>query len=228
MLEKAKRPHPLLDAIETLYQKQLFEAANVVLGLAVNSNDLSRLDRTRLFILDGILRNDAFQEAQAAKAFREGLELDRFATLPDFAPPKTRRLFEDIKAVLPATSGRSSPLPAEVPTVSEDSGQYLAWIPIGIGAAALATGSGLLIASRVIDGSVRSGTPEIRTAEDLDRTTQQGNAFQTAGAIVASVGGAVLIGGLLWKLSPEYMPLLSWQVMPSEGGFAATLTGHLP
>ena len=72
----------------------------------------------------------------------EALDLDRLVTLPDFAPPKTRRLFDDIKAVLPPPPVTkvepTSPPPPPEATVQQTSGtpSYLPWIPIGVGVCA--------------------------------------------------------------------------------------------
>ncbi len=226
----AKPPSPLINVIETLYQKQLFEAADVVLGLAFNSNELDAADRSRLLVMEGILRMEAFQEPQATKAFRDALELDRLLSLPEFAPPKTRRLFEDVKATLPAPKvvpiGPIAPLEAH-PEPSTGPG-LLPWIPIGIGGAALLTGGGFVVASRMVDGQLRSGSSDIKTRADLDAAVSRGQTFQTTGYVLVGAGGAVLLGGLLWKLSPEFMPLFSLQVVPNEHGFATVFSGPLP
>jgi hypothetical protein len=222
--------------IETLYQKQLFEAADVVLGLALNSPDATPTDKVALHVLEGILRMEAFQEPQASKAFSEALNEDREARLPDFAPPRTRRLFEDIKATLPpvpvkvaAATKVDPPKPKKAPPPKPGPyDQVLPWIPIGVGGAAVATGAGFLVATRVVDNQLRTGSPDITSADDLRSAVGRGTTYQTAGMVLAGAGGAVLIGGLVWRFGPDFMPLFSMNVVPSDQGFAAVVSGSLP
>lgn len=233
--------HSLITVIETLYQKQLFEAADVVLGLALNSPDATDTDKVALHVLEGILRMEAFQEPQASKAFSEALNEDREARLPDFAPPRTRRLFEDIKATLPPVPAKSASAVAKKmdptkPITSKKApppkpgpyDQVLPWIPIGVGGAAVATGAGFLVATRLVDGQLRSGSPDITTPELLQSAVSRGNTYQTTGIVLAGAGGAILIGGLVWRFGPDFMPLFSMNVVPSEQGFAAVVSGSLP
>jgi hypothetical protein len=175
---------------------------------------------------------ESFQDPKAAAAFREALEIDRFVAMPKFASPKALRLFEEVKATMPAPAlapvmAEPPPMVTAEPAPSRPS-TNLAWIPIGVGGAAVATGATLLVLTRGVDSSLRNGTAEIHSAADLQATVNRGKTFQTSGAVLVGVGAAALVGGLVWKLSPEFMPLLSWQVAPQQDGFAAAVSGTFP
>jgi len=55
----------MVSVVETLYKKQQFEAADVVLGLALNNPETSAADKVQLHVLEGMLRMESFQEPQA-------------------------------------------------------------------------------------------------------------------------------------------------------------------
>src|SRR5882672_10824305 len=57
----------MVSVVETLYKKQQFEAADVVLGLALNNPQTTAADRVQLHVLEGMLRMESFQEPQARK-----------------------------------------------------------------------------------------------------------------------------------------------------------------
>jgi hypothetical protein len=224
--------------IETLYKKQQYEAADIVLGKALNDPATPQADKVQLHILEGMLRMESFQEPQARKAFTEALSMDREAVLPEFAPPATRSLFLDVKATLPLTT---TPPPVKPPTEATGpkpkpprpertpgSEDYLPYIPIGAGGVAVLAGGGFVVASRVVDGSLRSGSAQITTAEGLRSTVATGQTYQTTGYVLVGVGGAVLLGGLVWKFAPDVAPLLSVNVAPTNQGFAAVISGSLP
>lgn len=227
--------HSLITVIETLYKKQQFEAADVVLGLALNSPDVSGAEHVSLKLLEGILRMEAFQKPQANAAFKEALIADRQARLPDFAPPATRRLFEDVKAELPplpvtvATATPSPPKKKKAPPPPPGPwAWYYPWIPIGVGGAAALTGGGFIFASHSINADLRAGSSKIASRDALDLAASQGKTFQTTGWVLAGVGTAVLVGGLAWKFGPEVMPMFTVQVSPTSGGFAVACSGVLP
>lgn len=224
----------MVDLVETLYKKQQFESADIVLGKALTSPETTHSDRVQLHVLEGMLRMESFQEPQARKAFQDALNLDREAKLPDFAPPATRQLFLDVKATLPAvatpvrttTPQPSKPRQPRTPPGPYDA--YLPFIPIALGGVTLATGGGFVIASRTVDTSLRGGTANITTADGLRTTVANGKLYQTAGYTMVGVGGAVLLGGLIWKLAPDIAPLISVNVAPTDRGFATVVSGSLP
>jgi hypothetical protein len=231
----------VVNMVETLYKKQQFEAADVVLGKALNSPETTRAEKVQLHVLEGMLRMESFQEPQARKAFQDALNLDREAKLPDFAPPATRQLFLDVKATLPLTpppgSVATGPTTTTTPRTRREPrpppGQgadaWLPWIPIAVGGVTLGTGGGFVVASRMVDGTLQSGAPEITSPEGLRSTVANGKLYQTAGYTMVGVGGAILIGGLVWKLAPEVAPMFTVNVAPSErGGVAAVISGSLP
>jgi len=224
--------------VETLYKKQQFEAADVVLGLALNNPETTQADKVQLHVLEGMLRMESFQEPQARKAFTEAFNLDRDAKLPDFAPPATRQLFLDVKATLPAVITPSPGMPtssspgSRKKVVHQDTpGQLdglLPWIPIGVGALVTAGGGGFVFASHQVNGGLLTGDPSITTPDQLRSTVANGKLYQTAGYTMVGVGGAILVGGLVWKLAPEVAPLVSVNVAPSDHGVAAVFSGRLP
>ena len=228
----------MVSVVETLYKKQQFEAADVVLGLALNNPETSASDKVQLHVLEGMLRMESFQEPQARKAFTEALNRDREAKLPDFAPPATRQLFLDVKATLPLTapppSGTITPsspaarkraAPRPEPSGLETA---LPWIPIAAGGIVLATGGGFVIASRTVDGALQDGTAPINSSVDLRNTVANGKLYQTAGYTMVGIGGAILVGGLAWKLAPDVAPLFTVNLAPTEHGVAAVVSGSLP
>lgn len=222
--------------VEALYKKQQFEAADVVLGLALNNPDTTPADKVQLHVLEGMLRMESFQEPQARKAFTEAFNLDRDAKLPDFAPPATRQLFLDVKATLPAAITPSPGMPtgsspgARRKVVHQEPGQldFLPWIPIGVGAVVAVGGGGFVFASHQVNGSLLTGDPSITTPDQLRSTVASGKLYQTAGYTMVGVGGAILVGGLVWKLAPEVAPLVSVNLAPSDHGVAAVISGRLP
>jgi len=228
----------MVSVVETLYKKQQFEAADVVLGLALNNPETSASDKVQLHVLEGMLRMESFQEPQARKAFTEALNRDREAKLPDFAPPATRQLFLDVKATLPLTApspsttiSSSSPAakkraaPRPEPSAFETA---LPWIPIAVGGLTLGTGGGFVIASRMVDGSLQDGTAQIGSPLELRGTVANGKLYQTAGYTMVGIGGAILVGGLAWKLAPEVAPMFTVNLAPTEHGVAAVVSGSLP
>ncbi len=223
--------------VEALYKKQQFEAADVVLGLALNNPETSLADKVQLHVLEGMLRMESFQEPQARKAFIEAFNLDREAKLPDFAPPATRQLFLDVKATLPAvttpqpgmTTG-STPPKRKAPPPRQEPGQldFLPWIPIGVGAVVAGAGGGLVFASHQVNTSLLTHSPSITTSDGLRSTVASGKLYQTAGYTMVGVGGAILVGGLVWKFAPDVAPLFTVNLAPSNHGVAAVVSGSLP
>jgi hypothetical protein len=55
-----------------------------------------------------------------------------------------------------------------------------------------------------------------------------GKLAQTAGYTMVGVGGAILVGGLIWKFGPDVAPVFTLNVTPSDHGFAAVVSGSLP
>ncbi|HYV46027.1 MAG TPA: hypothetical protein VFA20_14255 [Myxococcaceae bacterium] len=225
--------------VEALYKKQQFEAADVVLGLALNNPETTLADKVQLHVLEGMLRMESFQEPQARKAFTEAFNLDRDAKLPDFAPPATRQLFLDVKATLPAVITPSPGMPSGSSPGSrpkkvvhqEPPGQFdalLPWIPIGAGAVVAGVGGGFVFASHQVNGSLLTGSATITTPDQLHSAVASGKLYQTTGYTMVGIGGAVLIGGLVWKLAPEVAPLVSVNLAPSDHGVAAVVSGRLP
>jgi hypothetical protein len=222
--------------VEALYKKQQFEAADVVLGLALNNPETSLADKVQLHVLEGMLRMESFQEPQARKAFIEAFNLDREAKLPDFAPPATRQLFLDVKATLPAAitptpvAGQAPPK-KKPPPVKQEPGSLdgvLPWIPIGAGVVVAGAGGVLVFASHQVNGSLIGGTTEITTPDALRSTVANGKLYQTAGYTMVGVGGAALIGGLVWKFAPDVAPLFTLNLTPTDHGMAAVVSGRLP
>jgi len=109
----AREPAPrvLLRAVDTLYVSLQIEGAGIVLGLAFSSTPLTAADRTHLVLRRGILAMES-NENEARTAFREALGADPKAVLPDYTPPKTRGVFEEVKIAVSTLPPPSPPRPA--------------------------------------------------------------------------------------------------------------------
>lgn len=242
-----KPPNPMIEAIEKLYEKSSFEEALVVLDMANRAPENDDRDRERLAILEGLLHGELLKEDAARKAFARALDLNPRATLPDYAPPKTVKLFEDMRRAKEALIRPQKPLqPPQVPPGSPGpdgrpkvvdlnqreepwllANRPLAWVPMGVGGAAATGGIVLIAMAHGVSGTLRAGDPAIHSSDELDLALYRGRSFQTTGWALVGVGGALVAGGLAWHFAPEIDGMLVG-VAPAPGGMVATLSGSLP
>ncbi|HYV43363.1 MAG TPA: hypothetical protein VFA20_00820 [Myxococcaceae bacterium] len=103
--ERKPATDALLETVDALYGNLqvdgAVEGAIAVLDLA---KSLAAQDRAKVAVRRGVmLMESAGDEPGARAAFREALEADRGVSIPKYAPPKTRRLFQDVtQTVTPA------------------------------------------------------------------------------------------------------------------------------
>jgi hypothetical protein len=119
----------------------------------------------------------------------------------------------------------------KAPVKQEPPGQLdgvLPWIPIGVGAVVAGTGGGFVFLSHQVNTSLVGGSAQITTPEELHSMVASGKLYQTAGYTMVGVGGAILVGGLVWKFAPDVAPLFTVNLAPSEHGVAAVVSGRLP
>jgi len=108
-------PRALLRAVDALYANLQVEGAGAVLELARSSTPLAAADRAQLVLRRGILAMESSDESEARTAFREALEAEPGVLLPDYAPPRTRGIFEEVKLAVsaPAATPALPPAPAK-------------------------------------------------------------------------------------------------------------------
>ena len=103
----------LLRAVDALYKDLQIDAAAIVLDLVRAS---TAPVRAQVALRRGVLRLEAADEEGARAAFKEALEADRGTTLPGYAPPKTLRLFEEVRGALRAPAvGAAPPVASAAP-----------------------------------------------------------------------------------------------------------------
>jgi len=205
---------PLCRAVDAMYRYSQFDAADVVLDFADNQ-PLSKEERAQIMLRRGILRVEADQEERARSFFQSALELDQRARLPEYAPPRALRAFEDIRIKMagdapiarankatgpkpPPSAGQSPASPSD-PTLDLRNGLLIG------GGAALGVGAVVFIASS-------AQTPQNQTG-------------QVIGGVVGGVGVAVLVGALVLTVRPEVLQMRV-TVAPANQGGMLLATGH--
>lgn len=112
----------LLRAVDTLYERLQIEGAADVLDFARSWAPTSASDQTELALRQGVLRMEVADEGAARAAFREALEAAPGPSLPGYAPPKTIRMFEEVKREFTAQLKTRTPVARPVgPLVSQAS-----------------------------------------------------------------------------------------------------------
>lgn len=142
--EREPAPVVLLKAVDTLYTNLQIDGAGVVLDLArVSAPPV----RAQVALRQGILRMESGDEEGARAAFKEALEADRGTSPPAYTPPKTLRVFEEVKQASTVATA-----PAHSPRVERPSARP-ATGPMTAGASLPVTPS----SNGVLDGSRRWG-----------------------------------------------------------------------
>jgi len=229
---EAPPPHGLVTAAQALYQRKLPAAFDLVIDLGLKANEVTGGDRARLLLLLAMRQLDALDEAGARKATGEallldrgiqvppsagrrarGLELNRRAGLPAYAPPRALRAFLDVRAKLPVETVETAAPRAPVepvrpaPGPRNDVGERVlaAEVPPSEPQDALVLGGGIAVgvgALVVIASSSQSPS-------------------STAGLVVGAAlgvgGAAALLGGLVVSNRPELLHLRI-TAAPGRGG----------
>jgi len=190
--EREPVPVALLKAVDALYTKLELDGAGVVLDLVRSAGPLSAEYRAQVSVRQGILRMEAFDEPGARAAFRDALEASPRISLPRYAPPKAVRVFQEVRATLPAA-------PALVPATSAAAhsppGAFVAsgaWLPAAAGVVAgVASGIcfGLALGKHA---DLEAGRPPSYLAAEQAR--REGETLAVAGTGLAVGAGAALLG----------------------------------
>lgn len=174
---------------------------------------------------------DAFRDVAKVALVRllEQLEL---AKLPPFRPvEKPPEVVTDVPKKEPDVKKPDLP-PPPPPLVVEPgmSGTKIAgWTMVGVGAAALVGGVVMLAVADPQLGE--NGFIIPKTAQTPDAAVsayQTAKTQQTIGGVIAGVGGAMAVGGLVMVLMTGDEPTKSVSVLPVAGGAMVSLGGTIP
>jgi len=107
--------------VDQLYASVQIEAADLVLQVGWQYAPFARDDEVQLAVRKGVVKADLFEDAEARRAFQRALDLDRSAKLPDYAPPKTVRQFEEMREALskPQASAKAPTPPERRPSTTQ-------------------------------------------------------------------------------------------------------------
>jgi len=153
--ERELAPVALLRAVDLLYSDMQIDGAGVVLDLAQAS---AAPVQAQVALRRGILRMEVGDHEGARAAFKGALEADRSISLPDYAPPKTHQVFNEVKQAIPMVIIEQKPVaiigqkPAESSQRPGGHNHTAAWIVAGASAVAL-VGGGVFGARTLISRS---------------------------------------------------------------------------
>jgi len=186
------RAGSLLRLVDALYKELQFDGATAALQLARHCEPVSKGEQAQLVLRQGLLRMESFDEAGARRAFREALDLDGAAQLPNFAPPKTIRLLEEVRGALPSPQSVKAPAPVAGPAPAGlASLRPWAWVP-AVGGAALGATGGLLYLGAKARYDFLFSHPESGTPEQFLEAASTGRALQAGAFVLFGVGAAAL------------------------------------
>lgn len=227
----------LLRLIDALYKELQSNGARAALQLSAHCAPLSAGEQAQLALRQGLLKMEAFDEEGARRSFQEALGLDRTARLPSFAPPKTARILEEVRAALPPPLAQApapvkapalAPAPVAAPAPSGPTGlRAWAWVPAAGGAALGVAGGALFLGAKARYDLLANHDPSLTTLEqvhataDADRALKVG-AFALAGAGIAALGSAAVLA----LVDDGSSVRASVQVGPGAAGVA--ISGVLP
>jgi len=188
----------LLRAVDALYRRAQFDEATAVLELAHDPGPLTLTERVQVLLRQGVLKMGA-DEAGARSAFWEALVLDRCAQLPEYAPSKTKNLFDQVKRTVPAPLDLTRTPSLIGPMSLEDPRQW------GL----IAGGGGLTLAA----GGAMAGLAALLAFQDAERKADLGDGSYQQSLDIARTatnvadgffisGGIALTAGALMYLFP--------------------------
>ncbi|HYV46032.1 MAG TPA: hypothetical protein VFA20_14280 [Myxococcaceae bacterium] len=104
----------LVRIVDLLGSNAQMEAADIVLQVGWQYLPFTAEEQVQLGVRRGTVKAGLFDDAEARRAFKAALRLDRAAKLPGWAPPDTVRQFDELRAeLLPPPPPSSSPPIAE-------------------------------------------------------------------------------------------------------------------
>jgi hypothetical protein len=210
------------------------EKAVQVLTRALDRGDATPNQQAEIYVLLAIARNNLRDEEGARLAFRRALEANTDVALPKFAAPKTRQVFDEVKAKFEADRIQFAPPPAvsapapaavdstkvspatslqkEGVTPPTHPSRVIAWVGLGCAIVGTATG-GIGVEANVGARSLRAQAVAESDAMGAYTKYQQavsqnnGGIFLDVAAGVLLAGGATLIGiGLSSHVSVAVAP----------------------
>jgi hypothetical protein len=101
------------------------------------------------------------------------------------------------------------------------------WVPIIAGGVGVVAGAVLLGVAGLNYGRLKAN-PSTLSDTEADAVAAAGSTEQTAGAIIAGVGGAALLGGLLWRAFSSAPQPVAVGLQPSDHGLFVSVQGVLP
>lgn len=211
----AERPAVALSrAVDALYGSMQLEAADLMLDLAERAQPLPKDEQARVTLRRGILLMESGEEEKAASAFQQAQELNPQIKMPEYAPPKTLRVFLDAHAKFAAPSdvgakAPAAPTPASEPEAHsaakpERPGLELGPTLLGVGGVTLSFGALTFLASAIQRGLVWG---------------------EVMGGVIAGVSVAAMVGGLVIINRPELLALRV-TVAPIDRGGVLVAAGH--
>jgi hypothetical protein len=223
----------LLRLVDTLYKELQYDGAGVALQLSARCAPLEAMDQAQLALRQGLLQMESFDDAGARRSFREALDLDRTARLPSFAPPKTARVLEEVRAALPppqvvqAPASTKDPVDAPVAAPGPTGLRAWAWAPAAGGAALGVAGGALFLGAKSKYDLITSHDPSLATLDQVHSTADAGRALQS-GAIALFGAGALALGSAaaMALLDGRSAAQVSVHVGPGAAGVA--IVGVLP
>lgn len=143
---------------------------------------------------------------------------------PKVEPPPGEPKVESPPGEPPPVADHPAPAPAPTPTPGGSAAR--AWYKdpvaialVGTGAVATGVGAGLLISARSLDHQAKDAKNYFDVQDLSDRARSRG----TLGLITTSVGGALVVGGVVWIVThrgaTEQHALTGW-LAPGGGGLA--------
>jgi len=219
----------LIHMVDVLYKDLQIDAADIVLQVAKQYEPFTAGDQVQIAVRRGIVKMDLFDDAGARRAFQQALDLDRSIKLPDYAPPKTTRQFNEMRAALQPVRA-SGPDMGPAPSKKEPMGGPLtrpwAWTAIGGGVLGATSGVLYLLAKDKYD-LLATHSPTITGDADLTATANAGRALQTGSGVVLGAAAAALIGSIvLYQL--DHPSTLHATVQVSAGAVTIGVGGALP
>ena len=236
---------PLIRMVDQLYvslQLAAAEAADIVLQVGWNYRPFAAQDEAQLWVRQGIVKTDLFNEAETRQAFQRALEFDRAVKLPDYAPPKTAGQFEEMRAAFWSGAPAASPKPLETSapgmavvkpppaTHDEPSGAILQrpWLWTTVGGGVLGAGGGVLyLLAKEQHDLITTHSPTITNDAELKKVADHGRALQTGSVVLLGVGAAALsLSFILYQYEQHRQLHATFHVTPNT--ITLGLSGALP